>query len=74
MSLMVSTRGANVILQDQAEYWLARAKHPGLLSCGIPNGRAKAPVGNGESPEGVGIGTASKSEPFGPVTCESGGS
>lgn len=67
VSLTVSTRGANVILQDHAEYWLACVRQPGLLSCGMPSGKAKAPVGKGKRPEGVGMGTASKSDPFGPV-------
>ena len=58
------TRGAKVILHDHAEYWFACVRHPGLLSCGIPRGSAKAPVGSGNSPAGVEMGTASKSDPF----------
>jgi hypothetical protein len=65
---MVTTRGANVSLHDHAEYWFACVRHPGLLSWGMPRGRENAPVGSKPSPDGVGMGVASKSEPCEPVT------
>lgn len=68
VSFIVKTSGAKVILHDQAEYWLACVKHPGLLSCGMPRGSAYEPVGKGMSPTGVEMGTASKSDPFWPMT------
>src|SRR5690242_4934967 len=67
--LMVRMIGANVILQDHAEYSLGWTKHPGLASCGNPRGSENAPVGSDENPKGVGIGVAPKREPLGPVTC-----
>jgi hypothetical protein len=35
---------------------------------GMPKGNENAPVGSGLSPDGVGIGVASKSDPCEPVT------
>jgi len=71
VSFTVIISGAKVILQDHVENWLACVRQPGLLSCGMPSGKAKAPVGKGIRPGGAEMGTASNSDPLGPVICDS---
>ena len=67
---IVSTRGANDILHDQAEYWFPWVRQPGLASCADPRGRKKSPVASGGKATDDVMGVASKSVLLGPETCE----